>query len=153
MYQIEKTVLVFHSAESMFHLVNDIKQYPSFLPWCQSADIVSEENQVLVATLGLSFLGITQSFTTKNINEVGRSIHFELVSGFLKQLDGYWLFTPLGEDGCKVQFKQTYSFNNGLLEKTIVPVFSKIADNLVDAFVKEADKRAQANAKADLIQK
>ncbi|MBY0345578.1 MAG: type II toxin-antitoxin system RatA family toxin [Neisseriaceae bacterium] len=147
MYEIEKTVLVFHSAEAMFNLVNDIKQYPSFLPWCQSAEIVSEEKSMLVATLGLSYLGIKQSFTTKNTNEVGRSIHFELVSGFLKQLDGYWLFTPLGNDGCKIQFKQTYSFNNRLLEKSIVPIFSKIADSLVDAFVKEADKRAQASTR------
>lgn len=145
MYQVEKTVLVFHSAEAMFQLVNDITQYPSFLPWCESAHIVKEENAILVATLTLSYLGITQSFTTQNTNEVGRSIHFELVSGVFKQLDGYWTFTPLGEDGCKVQFQQTYSFNSGFLEKTIVPVFSKIADSLVDSFVKEADRRAQLN--------
>ena len=38
-HQIDKTALVMHSAERMFHLVNDVASYPDFLPWCSASQV------------------------------------------------------------------------------------------------------------------
>ncbi|MBW8833840.1 MAG: ubiquinone-binding protein, partial [Burkholderia sp.] len=34
MADVQKTVLIRHSAEQMFDLVTDVADYPNFLPWC-----------------------------------------------------------------------------------------------------------------------
>ena len=31
---VEKTVLVPHTAEQMFKLVDEVEEYPQFMPWC-----------------------------------------------------------------------------------------------------------------------
>jgi len=39
MADVNKTVLIGHSAERMFSLVTDVASYPDFLPWCGGVDI------------------------------------------------------------------------------------------------------------------
>ncbi|MDH4216348.1 MAG: ubiquinone-binding protein, partial [Gallionella sp.] len=36
---VEKTVLVAHSAEQMFNLVDRVEEYPNFLPWCGGSSV------------------------------------------------------------------------------------------------------------------
>ncbi|HAP53300.1 MAG TPA: ubiquinone-binding protein, partial [Marinobacter adhaerens] len=50
-HQIDKTALVMHSAERMFHLVNDIARYPEFLPWCAGAEIHERQPEQVTASL------------------------------------------------------------------------------------------------------
>ena len=39
MSQVEKTVLVNHSAEHMYKLVDAVEDYPKFLPWCGGREL------------------------------------------------------------------------------------------------------------------
>ncbi|HSW71451.1 MAG TPA: SRPBCC family protein, partial [Gammaproteobacteria bacterium] len=50
----------------MFELVNAIQDYPRFLPWCHSSEIVSTTEKEVVATLEIAWKGIHKSFTTHN---------------------------------------------------------------------------------------
>ncbi|MDC1011579.1 ubiquinone-binding protein, partial [Methylophilaceae bacterium] len=34
MFTIKKQAIVFHSKERMFELVDQVEEYPTFLPWC-----------------------------------------------------------------------------------------------------------------------
>ena len=38
---VEKAVLVPHTAEEMFNLVDRVEAYPEFLPWCGGARILT----------------------------------------------------------------------------------------------------------------
>ncbi len=146
MASITKSVLVQHSAESMFALVADIESYPEFLPWCGGARIVSRAGQDVTAAIDIRFHGIGQSFTTINRQMPCERIDMQLVSGPFSQLEGGWRFTPLGDDACKVELELEYDFNNFLLGKLIGPVFHQIAASMVDSFVKRADAVAQNSA-------
>ena len=53
--------------------------------------------------------------------------------------DGVWLFEPLGETACKVSLNLNFEFSSKLISITLGPVFSKVANSLVDAFIKRAD--------------
>ncbi|TXI98550.1 MAG: ubiquinone-binding protein, partial [Neisseriales bacterium] len=53
-------------------------------------------------------------------------------------LKGHWIFTPLAEYGCKVDFKLDYKFSNIIIEKVIGAVFEFVIKNIVDSFVKKA---------------
>jgi ribosome-associated toxin RatA of RatAB toxin-antitoxin module len=55
-------------------------------------------------------------------------------------LDGEWRFTPLAEHACRIDFKLRYEFSSKLLEKLVGRVFTFIANTMVDAFVKQADR-------------
>ena len=146
MKTVNKSVLIWYSAEEMFALVTDVAQYPSFLPWCDKARVVSQTADTMTAAIGISFAGIHQNFTTQNIHIAGREVKMKLVDGPFSQLDGGWLFHPVaGGDGgkqraCRVELNLRYGFANAGLSLLVGPVFDKIAGSLVDAFVKRAEQ-------------
>lgn len=140
MQVVEKSVLVAHTPAQMFALVDDIEHYSRFLPWCGKAEVLSREGDQVVASLHIDYLKVKQHFTTRNTNQPGESILMELVDGPFEHLEGRWHFKPLGEIGCKVEFRLSYQFSSKILEMVIGPVFGHISGSLVDAFIKEADK-------------
>lgn len=140
MAQVEKTVLVGHSAARMYALVDDVEQYPEFLPWCGGVDLLKRDEKLTSATLHIDYHGIKQNFTTENEKAYPSLMDIKLVHGPFRHLEGFWRFIPLAEDACKIEFRLSYEFSNAFLEKLISPVFSHIANTFVDAFVERADK-------------
>jgi ribosome-associated toxin RatA of RatAB toxin-antitoxin module len=142
MKSVHKSVLIWYSAEEMFALVTDVAKYPEFLPWCDHACVLATEPDGMKAEVGIAFSGIHQTFTTRNVHEPGRKVTMKLVDGPFSNLDGQWIFNPLGHAGqraCKVELQLNYGFKNAALAALVGPVFDKIAGNLVDAFVKRAE--------------
>jgi ribosome-associated toxin RatA of RatAB toxin-antitoxin module len=132
-------MLVPHSAEKMYALVNDVPSYPAFLPWCGGAEIIEQTPNHMKARVDIAYLGLRQSFTTDNTLEENKHIDLQLVSGPFSKLKGEWRFTQLGDLGCKIEFELHYAFE-GVLEVLVAPVFDRIAATFVDAFVKRADQ-------------
>lgn len=139
MAHVEKSVLVMHSCETMFQLVDAVENYPAFLPWCGGSEITERSDTVTQATIHIRYHGIVQHFTTRNLKQFPTRMDISLVDGPFKQLTGHWHFTALREDACKIEFKLEYVFANSLIERIIAPVFSHIANTFVDSFVKQAD--------------
>lgn len=136
---VHKSVLLAYSAEQMFALVDDIEEYPKFLPWCGGAEVRKREGNKVVAALSINYHGIKQSFTTENTNRPPESIDVALVEGPFKHLNGTWSFKPLRADACKVEFDLHYEFSSRVLEQIIGPVFNMIAGSFVDSFCKRAE--------------
>ena len=139
MATVSKTVLVPYSARQMFDLVNKCEDYPAFLPWCAGGRILEQNGDTLSAELRIDFKGIKQSFSTRNVNTPGERIEMRLLDGPFKSLEGLWVFTPLAQDACKVEFQLEYHFKSGLLEKVVGPVFAHITATFVEAFVSRAE--------------
>lgn len=141
MPQIRKSALVPYSAESMFDLVEQVENYPHFLPWCGGARILSQTENTMSATITINYRGLKQTFSTDNIHVRPTSIQLKLRDGPFRQLEGGWTFKPLAADACRIDLKLDYDVGSGLLGKVLGPVFGHIGATLVDAFVKEAEKR------------
>ena len=139
MTTISKSALVTHSPEDMFKLVDDIEAYSEFLPWCGKATEISRDNKNIEASLFISHSGLNKEFTTQNKNTAFEKIEMHLVNGPFKNLDGVWLFEPLGESACKVSLNLEFEFSSKIISISLGPIFSKIANSLVDAFIKRAD--------------
>jgi ribosome-associated toxin RatA of RatAB toxin-antitoxin module len=139
MAQVNKTVLIHHTAEEMFALVDDVKKYPEFLPWCGGVDLIAQDTQSTTATLHIAYHGLRQKFTTENHKTYPSQMDIQLKNGPFKHLEGVWKFIPLNDEACKIEFMLNYEFANGFLEKIIAPVFSHIANTFVDGFVARAD--------------
>ncbi|MDO4233024.1 MAG: type II toxin-antitoxin system RatA family toxin [Lautropia sp.] len=138
---IRKSALVPYSAESMFDLVEQAEHYPDFLPWCGGATVLSRTDTSMVATITISFKGLRQSFTTENVHQRPTSIQLKLRDGPFRHLQGGWTFKPLAADACRIDLQLDYDAGSGLLGKVLGPVFGHIANTMVDAFVKQAEKR------------
>jgi len=141
MIVVDRSALVAHSAQKMYALVADVESYPQFLPWCDRAVVSVNEPSRTVATLHINFRGLKKEFTTENLNQPGVRIDMRLVSGPFRSLEGSWLFIPLWEKACKVEFKLRYQFASALVEKAAGSAFQDITDTFVDAFVRRADER------------
>jgi ribosome-associated toxin RatA of RatAB toxin-antitoxin module len=139
MIEVNRSVLVAYTPDQMFALVERVEDYPRFLPWCGGASAQRQGGRT-TATLHINYRGIRQSFTTDNIVQPPATLEMRLVEGPFRSLDGRWSFTGLGERGCKVELRLQYEFSSRVLEKLVGPVFSHIADRLVDAFAKRAEQ-------------
>lgn len=140
MPQVERSALVPYSPFQMFDVVADVDSYPEFLPWCASAELLSRTDSELVGRLTVARGSIKQSLTTRNRFERPHSMTIELVEGPFKTLSGLWTFTPLGDDGCKVQLTMNFEFESRLISFTFGKLFGTAADRLVDAFCKRANE-------------
>lgn len=137
---VRKSALVPYSATQMFDLVADMESYPKFLPWCQAASVVSQEDGRLCGRIEVARLGVHQTFTTCNRYERGRRMDIDLLDGPFRRLSGGWSFLPLREDACKVELALDFEFSGKLIDKAFGAVFHQIANTLVDAFCKRANE-------------
>ncbi|MFN3887354.1 MAG: type II toxin-antitoxin system RatA family toxin [Aquabacterium sp.] len=153
MKHVHKSVLLWYSPREMYALVTAVEDYPKFLPWCDKAEVLQRHDDGMTARLHIHFAGVRQAFTTRNVNEPGRTVRMALVDGPFSQLEGTWTFTPLSMPGaaaapadpldataCKVEFSLQYAFASRPLELVISPVFDRIANTFIDAFVKRAEQ-------------
>ena len=64
----------------------------------------------------------------------------QLLEGPFEQLSGEWRFEPLGDNAAKVFLSLQFKFKSKLLDLTLSPIFTKIANSQLDAFVARAKK-------------
>ena len=144
MKQVKKSVLLWYSPHEMYDLVVDVAAYPRFLPWCERAEILADDQSGMTAKLHLSYAGLRHAFTTRNTHVTDESVTMTLVDGPFSMLDGHWRFVPIGAAGamsaCRIEFELRYAFSNIALETVLSPVFDKIANTFVDSFVHSAEQ-------------
>ncbi|UXZ53631.1 type II toxin-antitoxin system RatA family toxin [Halomonas sp. 7T] len=136
---VNRTALVRHTPQQMFDLVNDFERYPEFLPGCRRARLHERDNVHLIGEMTLGRAGVEQTIITRNDLFEPERIEMSLVKGPFKRLKGRWLFTPMGEDACKVSLEMDFEFANRLLGMAFGKLFQQIAGQLVDAFTKRAN--------------
>ena len=53
MKTVQKSVLIWYSAEEMFALVIDVERYPDFLPWCDKGRVLERTDHGMLAESAL----------------------------------------------------------------------------------------------------
>jgi ribosome-associated toxin RatA of RatAB toxin-antitoxin module len=140
MAEVRKRVLIEHPAAKMFDLVDRVEDYPQFLPWCGSTELLQRNEAITSARLHVNYHGIKTHFSTENDKEIPRHMLIRLLDGPFRHLVGNWTFTTLGDTACKIDFSLSWEFSNKLVEKAVGPVFGHIANTLVDSFIRRADQ-------------
>ena len=138
MKEISRSALLPFSVEQMFDVVNDVASYQDYLPSCSGSEVIESAPELMVARLTLTKAGVSQQFTTRNKLVRPKRIDLQLVEGPFTSLNGYWIFSPLGSDGCKTEMNLTFDFNSRVLNATFGKVFEQVADSLVEAFCDRA---------------
>lgn len=137
---IHKSALVPYAASEMYALVDDIAAYPQFLPWCTGARELSRDVDEVRAVIELARSGVQKAFTTCNRLQKNKMIEIRLIEGPFRHLEGFWHFTALPSESCKVSLDMDFEFSNKLVSIIFGPVFNQITNTLVDAFCKRAQQ-------------
>lgn len=135
--RIQKSALVPYTPEQMFTLVADIERYPEFLPWCRQVTVHQRQMNQIVVSLEFSYHGVHKTFTTRNTLTPTQALDIQLVAGPFRQLTGAWRFMPVGT-GCRISLDMNFEFAGPVLSLLFGPVFERVANTLVDAFVQRA---------------
>ncbi len=135
---IKRSALVAFSARQMFELVNNIEDYPRFLPWCRSSEVISRSNEEIQASVEIVWSGIHKTFTTRNVLKPFDRMDIKLVQGPFRHLEGHWSFLQLGDQGCKVNLNLEFELTGHIVDKIFQPIFHHIANSLVEAFCTRA---------------
>lgn len=142
MPSINRSALVPYSAQNMYALINDIEQYPDYVPGCTKVEIVSNTAHTVTAKLFVEKSGVVNSFTTRNTLVENESIKMELVDGPFRFLEGIWEIKSLAEDACKVDLNLEFEFKNKLVGMAFGRVFKDIIESMMQAFVQRAKQLA-----------
>ena len=139
MTTVTKSVLVPRSARRMFDLVDDVERYPEFLPWCAAAELYERTAGITRARIDIDYHGLESHVTTVNTKQPYERMDLEFVDGPFRTFRGHWRFTPLGDEGARVEFELEFAFSSASMDAMLAPVFGHIMETLVDRFVERAE--------------
>ena len=141
---IRKSVIVDHGAAAMFALVDAVEEYPRFLPWCASVQVLARSNETTHARIAIDYRGLKTAIATVNSKQAPDWMRLEFAEGPFEHFHGHWRFLALGQEGCRVEFELDYALSNRAIDVLLSPVFGHIVETLVERFVERADAlRAQ----------
>lgn len=138
MTTIHRSAIVPYSARQMFELVADIPSYPKFLPWCGGARVMSAQGDEVVAAIDIAYGGIHKTFTTRNLKQRHKMLEMQLLEGPFSHLQGFWQFMALAENASKITLDLEFEVANRIVGLALTPIFSNIANQLVDRFHQRA---------------
>ena len=138
MPEIQRQAVVGYTSEQMFDLVNDVTAYPQFLPWCQSVEILAQNDATMQAKISLGFAGMRQVLTTENTLSRPTSLTMQMLSGPLRSFHGVWRFVDKAE-GCQVSLDMHFRVRTGLQALLFGKALDKAANQMVTAFVRRAN--------------
>lgn len=136
---IKRDAVVPYLPNQMFDLVNQIEDYPHFIPWCKSATVLSKNSEEIRAKLNFAKGVMERSFTTLNRLQDNKLIEIRLLDGPFRQLEGFWSFEHIPE-GCLISLNLEFEFSSRLIGMMFSPIFHPMANTLVDVFSKRADE-------------
>ncbi len=129
-----RSSVVPYTAEAMYNLINDVKSYAEFLPYCSGGKVIEQDDSHMVATIELCAAGICKSFTTHNVLYPYHRVEMQHMDGPFKHLHGAWTFTDLPEGGCKVELTLDFEVHRSLSGIFFGQLYKKVADELVKSF-------------------
>ncbi len=140
MRTVNRSALVPYSAQQMFALVEDVANYPEFLPWCTAAVVHSRGDDHIEASLSLKRAGVSKTFRTRNRTWPGERMDIALVGGPFRTLEGGWQFRQLGGEGCKVSLQLQFEFENRVTDTLFGRYLEESCNSLIDSFTERAHR-------------
>ncbi|HTO82357.1 MAG TPA: type II toxin-antitoxin system RatA family toxin [Methylomirabilota bacterium] len=136
----ERRVLPYRP-EQLFDLVADIERYPEFLPWCVGVRIRERKGDTMVADLIIGFKMIRERFTSRvKLDRPGLRIDVAYAEGPFRYLNNHWLFEPMPDGHCRIDFYVDFEFRSHVLQRIIGALFNEAVRRMVSAFETRAKK-------------
>jgi coenzyme Q-binding protein COQ10 len=127
-----------YTADVLFSVVANIKDYPSFVPWCTAAHIRRDSPQGIIAELEIGFGRFRERFTSEVTLDRPRQVLVRAIEGGpLEHLTNSWTFTPTG-DKAHVDLVVDFQFKSHLLDHVANRMFHEASARMMGAFESRA---------------
>ena len=130
-----------YSPGQMFDLVAAVERYPEFLPWCLAARIRHRAAGTFTADLVIGFKMVRERFTSRvKLDRPNLRIDVAYTDGPFHYLNNHWVFEPLANGHCRIDFYVDFEFRSPVLQKIIGMLFNEAVRRMVRAFEGRARK-------------
>ena len=129
-----------YTPKQLYLLVSDIEKYPEFLPWCIALRICKRDAAQINADMIIGFKVFREKFTTRVSLDPPYRLDVEYLDGPFKYLNNHWIFNPMGEGVCEIDFYVDFEFKSMILQKAIGVVFNEAVQKMINAFETRAHK-------------
>ena len=129
----EEQATLAYGVDELFAVVADIKEYPSFVPWCSGAHILQEDQTLVIADLVIGFGPFQETFRSRVTLDRPRQVKVQATDGPLEHLANTWTFTPVA-DKTRVDFIIDFQFKSHLLDHVANEMFYQAATRMMSAF-------------------
>ena len=130
--------------ETIFNVIANIENYPTFLPWCIGPTITDKNHLSDIITqraeLVIAFKSFRESFFSDiQLNKKIWTINIQSNKKPFKSLNGQWIIKEK-DNHCEVSFEIKFEFKSIVLEKIIGVVFFNAVKSIVKAFEEQCLK-------------
>ena len=137
MKTIKRSIEVDGAYDSIYNIVADIEQYPIFLRWCESSEIIHSNGDSVIAKLCLNIFGFRTSITTENQMQKPENIKMTLKSGPFRKFNASWFFEPQSVSTTQITYVMNYQLINPIVERIIEKNIDSFLDQLMESFAKK----------------
>ena len=129
-----------YTPEQLFELVGDVARYDEFLPWVVATRVRADSENEMTADMLVGFKHLREKFTSRVVKDRPRRIEVFYLDGPMKDLDNRWLFTPMPDGGCEIDFCVDFTFRSGVFEALAGQYFDRAFRKMMAAFETRADE-------------
>lgn len=136
MHSFNKQKLLPNLPSQIFDLILDVESYPSFVPWCESTEIISKNDKEIIAKMKVNYKGLTEVYSSRIISkriDENFVVEVKAMDGPFKFLNNYWTVSPK-DKGCSVEFQIDLEFKSFILDKMMGLFFINAAEKMIEAF-------------------
>jgi coenzyme Q-binding protein COQ10 len=136
MHSLNETRVMPYDADLIHKIIMDIENYPTFLPWCSSAMILSQNEEYLSAKLTIAFKSFAESYVSKVSSrkmDSGYEVEAVAISGPFKHLKNVWKVKSLNNHS-EVKFSIDFEFKSRILDMVMGVFFSTVTEEMIAAF-------------------
>ena len=101
--------------------------------------ILARDETIVAAEITVDYHGARFSFVTRNPKRRPDWMAIRMERGPFRHFEGEWHLTALSPSACKIAFDLRYELGGPLARTIAAPVFNKIANTLVDAYIARAE--------------
>ncbi len=135
-----------HLQQNIYSLVLDIAQYPKFLPWCTSAEVISREDGKIIADLEVQFSGFKEKYRSLVEHFVCDDVYVvktTMLDGPFEYLNSCWNISKDDVLESKVDFTIDVKVKSGFFNHLIELFFASACKKIVTAFEERANELFQ----------
>ena len=123
-----------YSAAAMYAIVADVENYPDTLRYIRSVEILARSEGMMAARVRVGLGLLNFAYECDIMLTPGRRIDIHATKGPFEHLQAHWLFTPLPDGGCRIDYKLDSRFRSALLERTAGLMLGQQLDQSIAAF-------------------
>jgi ribosome-associated toxin RatA of RatAB toxin-antitoxin module len=140
MTKIHRHALVRHSAARMFGLVKDVAGYPRRFAWCESAQVLEQDDTHMLrgSNCGSPACPCPSPRATPCRRPRASRCSSSTVPSRRSRASGASIRWP--EDACKVSLDLDFEVAGKLVGGALAVAFGSLGDRMVDDFCREADR-------------